>query len=560
MAVSRSFSGMLIALTVAVATVTAGTLTAPAYAQPPDLSGPSGSSNELPVSTCPAMYALGIQGTGESSPDAAPTTDTGMLSTVFRPLMAAAPEEELVQRAYVPYESSFGGIDGGSVTPYSESVSGGLIRLRTMAVSVAQRCPDTRFAIVGYSQGAHVASVFAQEIGQGQGPLPDDKIAAVALIGDPTRTPGAALFPGAPGKANPDPAPGTEGAEIAGITALPQAPATGGGIAPNRDAAEDFGTLTGRVASFCAPGDLACDAPEGAPILKAVASIVGQAKLSGGDPIASLTSVAQALAFTSIKTATKVVNEDVSGTSLANLNISPKKSISERLADAADPRTPLDIPGAMRALLKVGMIGLNAVVTVVRTVLNPAAIAELATAGLANPPAALLLLGTKLLGAIPQLIPPTTGIRLVTQAFNAVVDNIQDNHALLDTTTWVRYWDTIQRHQAYGNASISATGEAPTKFIADWFAAAARDLANAYGSGSEPVADEPAPLGSAPGAAAPPSAGFSGTGPGASPAPAPSGTGQFPFGTGAGGVSPDRPSADRSDTPPTTENDSFSVN
>src|SRR5690606_950112 len=205
------------------------------------------------------------------------------------------------------------------------------------------------------------------------------------------------------------------------------------------------------VASFCAPGDLACDAPEGAPILKAVASIVGQAKLSGGDPIASLTSVAQALAFTSIKTATKVVNEDVSGTSLANLNISPKKSISERLADAADPRTPLDIPGAMRALLKVGMIGLNAVVTVVRTVLNPAAIAELATAGLANPPAALLLLGTKLLGAIPQLIPPTTGIRLVSQAFNAVVDNIQDNHALLDTTTWVRYWDTIQRHQAYGN-------------------------------------------------------------------------------------------------------------
>ncbi|MEU1980399.1 cutinase family protein [Nocardia sp. NPDC019395] len=549
---------MLIALTVAVATVSAGTLTAPAYAQPPN---PGGPSSGVSVTACPALYALGVQGTGESSPDAAPTTDTGMLSTVFRPLMAAIPEEGLVQRAYVPYESSFGGIDGGNATPYSDSVSGGLIRLRTMATAVAQRCPETRFAIVGYSQGAHVASVFAQEVGQGQGPLPEDKIAAVALIGDPTRTPGAPLFPGAPGKANPDPVPGTDGGQTATIAALPQAPATGGGIAPNRDAAEDFGALTGRVASFCAAGDLACDVPEGAPILKAVAGVVGQAKLSGGDPIASLASVAQALAFTSIKTATKVVNEDVSGTSLANLNISPKKSISERLADAADPRTPLDIPGAMRALLKVGMIGLNAVVTVVRTVLNPTAIAELATAGLANPPAALLMLGVKLLGAIPQLVPPTTGIRLVSQAFNAVVDNIQDNHALLDTTTWVRYWDTIQRHQAYGNAAISATGEAPTKFIADWFGAAARDLANTYGSGNAPVSEEAAPpVGSAPGAGSPPPGGFFGAEPGASPAPAPSGTGQFPFGTGADGASQDRPSADRSDMPPTTENYSFSVN
>ncbi|MGW5382830.1 cutinase family protein [Nocardia sp. NPDC003963] len=548
---------MLIALTVAVATATAGTLVAPAYAQSPNSAGPS---TELAVTSCPALYALGIQGTGESSPDAAPTTDTGMLSTVFRPLMAAAPEQGLVERAYVPYESSFGGVDGGSATPYSDSVKGGLIRLRSMANSVAQRCPETRFAIVGYSQGAHVASVFAQEVGQGQGALPAEKVAAVALIGDPTRNAGAPLFPGSPGKANPDPAPGTEGTEIGHIAALNQTPATGGGIAPDRDTAENFGELTGRVASFCAAGDLACDAPEGAPILKAVAGVVGQMKLSGGDPIASLTSIAQALAFTSIKTATKVVNEDVQGTSLATLNISPKKSISERLADAADPRTPLDIPGAMRALLKVGMIGLNAVVTVVRTVLNPTAIAELATAGLANPPAALLMLGVKLLGAIPQLVPPTTGIRLVSQSFNAVIDNITDNHALLDTTTWVRYWDTIQRHQAYGNAAISATGDAPTRFIADWFAAAARDLAAVHGSGNEPAPEKAAPqVGSMPDGGSPAPGGFSGSDPGASPAPAPSGTGQFPFGTGVNNGAPEGPAA-TAPAPGTTETDSFSVN
>ncbi|NEW42998.1 cutinase family protein [Nocardia cyriacigeorgica] len=480
---------------------------------------------------------MGIQGTGQSSPDAAPTTDTGMLSTVFMPMMAKAPDDGLVDRAYVPYESGFGGATGGGVAPYSESVTGGLSRLRTMAKSVAQRCPDTRFGIVGYSQGAHVASMFAQEVGQGSGVLPAERVAAVALFADPTRNPGAPLFPGAPGKATPDAAPGTEGSELAEIVALPQVPASGGGIGPERDKAENFGALTGRVASFCAAGDLACDAPEGAPILKAVANIAGQAKLSGGDPIASLVSIAQALAYTSIKTASKVVNEDIQGNSLANLSISPKKSISQRLADAADPRAPLDIPAALRALLKVGMIGLNAVVTVVRSVLNPAAIADLATAGLSNPPAALLMLGTKLIGAIPQLIPPTTGVRLVNQAFDAVVQNITDNKELLNTTTWVRYWDTVQRHGAYGTATVSANGDSPTKFVADWFAAVARDLAGTFGSGNTPQAGSGTAQAPAPGFAVPDS--------GASPSPEEFGTGQFPFGTGVDGASSGGAAADR---------------
>lgn len=524
---------MLVAFAVAVATATTGT----AAAEPP-MAGPS---TELEIASCPALYALGIQGTGESSPDAAPSTDTGMLSTVFRPLLAKAADPGLVDRAYVPYESGFGGAVGEAQAPYSESISGGLIRLRTMAKSVADRCADTRFAIVGYSQGAHVASMFAQEVGQGHGVLPAEKVAAVALFGDPTRNPGAPLFPGAPGKANPDAAPGAGADQLAAIQALPQAPATGGGIGPDRDRAANFGALTGRVASFCAAGDLACDAPEGAPILKAVANIAGQAKLSGGDPIASLVSISQALAFTSIKTATTVVNQDISGTSLANLSIQPKKSISQRLADASDPRTPLDLNGAFKALLKVGMIGLNAVVTVVKTVLNPAAIAELATAALANPPAALLMLGTKLLGAVPQLVPPTTVSRLVTQAFDAVVQNITDNSELLNTTTWVRYWDTVQRHGAYGNAAVSANGDAPTQFVADWLAAAAHDLAATFGSGATPVG----------GGEKPPTGFFDGSS-GASPTPAPSGTGQFPFGSGvegasSGGATP-APPADRPGT------------
>ncbi len=507
-------AGVLSALTVAVAFAVTGPIAAQADTPAP--------STSLSIDSCPALYALGIQGTGESSPDAAPSTDTGMLSTVFRPMLAKAPEAGLVDRAYVPYEAGFGGFTNGGTTPYAQSVSDGLTRLRSMAQAVVDRCPDTRLAVVGYSQGAHVASLFAQEVGQSKGVIPADKIAAVALFGDPTRNAGAPLFPGSPGKTNPDAAPGTDGAEVAAIAALNQTPASGGGIAPERDTAKNFAALTGRVASFCTAGDLSCDAPEGAPILRAVANIAGQAQVSGGDPIASLVSVAQALAYTSIKTVSKVVNEDVSGSSLSNLSISPKKSISERLADASDPRTPIDINGAFQALLKVGMIGLNAVVTVVKAVINPATIAELATAGLANPVAGLALLGMKLLGAIPELIPPTTISRLVTQAFTAVVQNITDNSELLNITTWVKYWETVQRHGAYDSAAVTASGDAPVRFVADWFAALARDLDEKLGSGDAPrtVSTTPKPRLSVPAT-------------GASTTPNPSSTGEFPFGNGA---------------------------
>lgn len=220
-------SGMLIAFAVAVAT--AGT----AVAEPSDSAGPT---TNIAIGTCPALYALGIQGTGESSPDAAPTTDTGMLSTVFMPMLAKA-DPSLVDRAYVPYESGFGGATAGGTVSYAESVIGGLLRLRSMARDVAARCTETRFAIVGYSQGAHVASMFAQEVGQGHGVIPPEKVAAVALFADPTRNPGAPLFPGSPGKATPDPAPGTSGDGVGSIAALPQEPASGGGIGPERDKA-----------------------------------------------------------------------------------------------------------------------------------------------------------------------------------------------------------------------------------------------------------------------------------------------------------------------------------
>ncbi|WP_330179599.1 cutinase family protein [Nocardia sp. NBC_01503] len=479
-----------------------------AGAGPPD--------TNLALDSCPALFALGVQGTGESSPDAAVTTDTGMLSTVFRPMMSEASDNGLVDRAYVPYESSFGGAVISDKTTYSQSVTNGLDRLRSMAKQVADRCSNTRIAVAGYSQGAHVASLFAQEVAAGKGVVPADKVAAVALFGDPTRSAGAAMFPGKPGQKEPDAAPGTSGTEVAKLPPPPQSdqPPAGsgmgtaanignvsnisstitGGTTTGGSAAINFGSLSGRVASFCADGDLACDAPDNAPLLKAVANIAGQVEISGGDPIASLKSIAEALAFTSIKTFTNVVNNDISGKSITDLSIQPQKSLSQRVADAADPNTALNLPAAMQALVKVGTIAFNSVVAVVKNVLTATNIAEIAAAGLANPIAGLALLGTKLVGAVADLVPPTTISNLTTQAFSALVQNVTDNKDLLDVTTWVRYWNTAAKHD-YTHAQGGGFGDSPTQFVGTWFAALAHDLSSVSKPGAVPVGGSDKPTG-----------------------------------------------------------------
>ena len=449
---------------------------------------PAGPASELVGDSCPALFALGIQGTGESSPDTPATLDTGMLSQVFMPMMVKTTDsagDTLVGRAYVPYPAGFGGAVPGANVPYSQSVEEGLQNLIDTAAEVAQACPNTVFTGAGYSQGAHVMSMFAKRVGAGEGPIPANKLVGVALFGDPTRAPGSPLFPGAAGQTSPKPAPGTTGAQVEKISAPAQATPEGGGIGPTADTAVAYGSLTGRVASICEPGDLSCDAPANAPIMRAVTNIAGQSELSSGDPIQSLTSISEALALTTIKTAVPVINEDIQGTTLANLSIDPKKSLSERVAIASDPRTEMPTAQeAISAVLKVGTIGFNAVKTVAKEVLTPANIAQLATVGLANPAAGVALFATKLVGAIPKLMPPATTSRLTRQAFDVVKDNISDNADLVSTTALTKYWNTVRAHGSYGSTPVTATGQSAAQFVAEWFAALAKDVAAGTDSSS----------------------------------------------------------------------------
>ncbi|MBF6302458.1 cutinase family protein [Nocardia amamiensis] len=443
---------------------------------------------------CAALLVLGVQGAGQAAADAAPDTDSGVLGQVFRPMLADAPQGS-VQRLYVPLalDPAAAGGAGAGGTAYSRGIEDAVAALSQTASDFVARCPEGQVAVAGAGQGAQVASQFAQLVARGAGGVPADQVAGVALFGDPSRNPAAALFPGRPGKTVPDAAPGTSGGAVARMQALAQQPLTGGGIGPQRGAPTDFGALAGRVASFCIAGDLACDTPEQAPILRVVSNIVAAADQSGGDPLRALASVTQALAFTAIKTVTNVVNNDIHGNSLASLSLSTRTSLSARMAEASDPRTPLQINDVLKAVLKVGTIALNSVITVAKAVITPTNIAEIAAAGLANPAAGLAVLGQKLLGALPQLVPPTTVSRLVNQAFEAVVSNVAENTGLVDTTTGVKYSDAITSRGAYTAHPVAADGATPVQFTADWFSALAHDLTATKPAPSTPRSSTPTP-------------------------------------------------------------------
>jgi hypothetical protein len=98
-----------------------------------------------------------------------------------------------------------------------------------MIGAMAARCPATKIAIVGYSQGADAAGDVAANIGTGIGVVPPSRIAGVGLISDPRRSPtDVQVGPIAGGAGASGPRPG------------------------------GFGFLSSRVRTICDPKDLYC--------------------------------------------------------------------------------------------------------------------------------------------------------------------------------------------------------------------------------------------------------------------------------------------------------------
>lgn len=387
--------------------------------------GPAAASPPPADPGCPVLWVLAVQGTGQSSPSASPTDDTGVLGALLGPVVAAVPN--LVQRTYIPYPAGFGGIPGAGGGPesYTASVTDAISELGTDAARIVARCQGTELAVVGYSQGAQAVSQFAREVGAGHGPVPADKVAAVALYADPERTAGSPVFPGRPGQVVPDGAPGTASAAVASVR-ITAPPAPGSGIAADN---ASYGALTGRVADICVDGDLACAAPEHAALLRVGAEIAAQADLS--NPIAAVASV-QRLLSGALGTAwnTVVLNDFDVGP--ATVDYHPRAPLSRRLIVAADPRIPTPIPDQVRAAnQRWGQI----------------------TATLTAHPTELAKLAGQLAGAWGQLV--------------------ADDADLANPAVWAEIASTVTTHDGYAATGQLASGIA-------WLIALAHDLAQGH--------------------------------------------------------------------------------
>ncbi|MEA1798709.1 cutinase family protein [Rhodococcus qingshengii] len=473
-----------------IAAGTTGALAQPSTTTSPTASAsttaPTSSSTTTSSSSgnvqCSVLHTVIDQGTTESNEQTDPKSDSGTLSAAVIPVFQEFGNDKAkFDRTYVPYPADFG-FQG---TPYAQSAQTGVENTFAVIEKISSDCPETQFAIIGYSQGAQVASTVLRLIGAGQGPIPSSKVAMGMLLSDPSRQEGSALFPGrSASQVTPDPAPGTSGAEVKTVAAAPQSIPAGAGIAPPLDnAPSTFGQLTGRVASKCATGDLACDTPADAPLARLVANVGGQLNLNGSDPVGVLSSVANVFGTTAIKTAADVVNKDLTSTdgTLAGLDYRPSTSLSERAATASDPGYETDV---LAAVSKVVGLGVNTAVTLARKVVTPENIAQIAAVGLANPAAGLALFGAKLGQATFEMLPANIADRTATTAVKFIKDNISDNAGLIKMATDTKYWQVQANHGSYMSDAVTNAGGSTIDYAAQWLTALVKDLTRTDSSAS----------------------------------------------------------------------------
>jgi hypothetical protein len=193
---------------------------------------------------CPSLYVVAIPGTWETGDHKAEDMrGHGMLAGVTRGLPGNTDVD------YVSYAATAFPWEGDV---YGQSKKQAVDNARGLIGAMAARCGGTRYALVGYSQGADAAGDLAAELGTGFGLVSPDKIAAVGLISDPRRSPTDIQI-----------GPPVGGAGASG-------PRLGG-----------FGFISDRVRTICAEGDLYCSTDD-QDYLTRFAGFLAQA--SGSNP------------------------------------------------------------------------------------------------------------------------------------------------------------------------------------------------------------------------------------------------------------------------------------
>lgn len=438
--------------------------------------------------SCPLVQLVAINGTTESSKNSETDADTGWMARVVQPAVRAANSdgEERMNRVYVPYPASFGGfVPSEDQDSYAESVTVGIENGKKLIEETVTRCPETKIFVSGYSQGAQVASALVRDIGSGEGPVTAEQFAGAALMSDPTRAQDAPIFQGDPNRTSPGAVPGTEGTAVSAVTVGESAPMPEGkGIAPNT-AAPDFGTVADRVASFCVPGDLACDTPPGSDLMQVVANIAGQSE-TGGDPVQALTNVAQVAGQSVLFTAAETIAEDVDYSESSGFTIAPASSGNTTLSRMARYSDPTGVQNDPTTLLveagtKLAGMALGASITVAKKTLTPENLALIAAAGVANPAAGAAALAGMLATSAVEVITPATVQSGMRRVATEIEQTVSGEGGLVDLATDTQTWNTINAHGMYDRTPFSASGQSPAALTQQWAVAAANDIATSRG-------------------------------------------------------------------------------
>ncbi|MCZ9299384.1 cutinase family protein [Corynebacterium hesseae] len=428
-----------------------------------------------------------------------------------------------IARTYVTYPAAAGGaivpgLKPAEAIPYADSMEKGAENTAKVLQQVASDCPQSKVFLAGHSQGAQVASTVAREIGSGKTNFPADKIAGVALFSDPTRARGVATMQG--DNAAPGAVPGTAGdnvGQVGDFSAPEQDKLDGGGMGLDKTGEEGFGEISDRVASWCADGDLVCDLPiEG----KLTDLVVGTAeRLDLSDPEESLQAVsdtlgpavqlggvndvkgdsidfgedgfkAQAVSDDTVKANAAATSESASATttsksasgqsgdlieSIARDGVNSKVNAQKGASGIGDDFIGDLGKSVIGAVSKLGGMALGKGITIVKKAVTVENLAQVISAGVANPKAGLAVAAAKLGEAALEVLTPETVTGMADEVFKEIDVLGISGDGLAETA--VQAAGHGKAHNSYGSRPATADGRTAIDATVDWVVASSRDVA-----------------------------------------------------------------------------------
>lgn len=266
-------------ITSAVAFVSLGALAVGAAVLTTDTLSSSDAEVELAsTATCYDMVSIAIGGRGDTpsnsatkfltTPDgtALPAALAGDFESDWIDQMVGAPNDAVKQGSYAAVYIDY----PANLATYETAVDTGVQNAQTVMKAIVASCPKTRFAIVGYSEGADVTRRTAMEIGNQvaddngkYGIVDPSQVVGVVILADAGREDGDNPFPGSKTGTNPDNFDTKYQNNASGPAGAGALPGTAG----------SFGALDGKVASFCSQKDLTCAMPQNTSLLHLAANV-----------------------------------------------------------------------------------------------------------------------------------------------------------------------------------------------------------------------------------------------------------------------------------------------